>query len=106
MNSDYLLELRKISIELGISKEVFSDIVNLALNYHNTENKYLTDEDLCEIIKTTMMAYDFSNSPSSKEEYNDIDSINLIDVYKNSKTTKLAFEEALRKFDYVSQRKM
>ena len=53
-----------------------------------------------------MIVYDYSGKPSSKEEYSDAEIENIKEVYRYRKSIKNAFDEALRKHEYLSERRM
>lgn len=58
MNQEQINELRQIRKELEIPKRSFLELSGLSLNYKEFENPSMTDEDVFELIKESMMCYD------------------------------------------------
>ena len=56
MNKELLKELNEERKELGISKEDFLEILALAIKYQSIKN--INEEEIEEIIKTTISNYD------------------------------------------------
>lgn len=58
MNKDQIEELKEIRKELDIPKNDFLIISGLSLNYKEFENPVISEEDVFELIKESMMCYD------------------------------------------------
>ena len=58
MNKEQIEELKEIRKELDIPKSDFLIITGLSLNYKEFENPSISEEDVFELIKESMMCYD------------------------------------------------
>ena len=65
MNKEQVEELKQIRKELEIPKKDFLELSGLSLNYKEFENPSITDEDVFELIKESMMCFD--NKPLTED---------------------------------------
>lgn len=86
MTEEQIKELKQIRKELEIPKEDFLDLSGRSLFYKEFERPELTDEDVFELIKESMMCYD--HEPFEDEELD------------RKKTTKEAFRVACDKIGF------
>ena len=90
MNDELLRELNVVRREQGIDKSVFEEIVARAIEFKEDYEGILLDSDLEAIITEAMTRVDnrIIYEVGDKKKYS------------NGKTTKQAFEEALRVLGY------
>ena len=86
MNDEQIKELKQIRKELEIPKEDFLELSGRSLFYKEFERPELTDEDVFELIKESMMYYD--HEPFEDEELD------------RKKTTEEAFMVACNKIGF------
>ena len=86
MNQEQINELKEIRKELDIPKSDFLIISGLSLNYKEFENPSISEEDIFELIKETMMCYDNKQLTGNSEPVKDVEQSFMLAI------NKLAFE--------------
>ena len=102
MDDETLVQLNDLKRELDISSKSFDHIISIALEYQQV-NKHITNEELVEIIKETMMVFDYCRDHANDEDYSEAEKIHQQNVYGHRKTVVYSFNEALRRLGYASQ---
>ncbi len=103
MNKEILEELIELKNEIGMSQIAFNEIIYLAMEYKNNENPTISDEELIDIIKETMMVCDYSMGHIEEEPLNETDEMFLEEVYRKRKTISMSFKEALQRLEYIEE---
>ena len=86
MNKEQIEELKEIRKELDIPKSDFLIISGLSLNYKEFENPTMSEEDVFELIKESMMCYDNKQLTGNTEPVKNVEQSVMLAI------NKLAFE--------------
>ena len=86
MTNEQIEELKQIRREMEIPKSDFLTISGLSLNYKEFEKPSMTDEDVYELIKESMMCYDSKQLTGNSESSKTIEQAVMIAI------NKLAFD--------------
>ena len=103
MNDELIEELKEINSEIGLSTQVLFEIIRIAVEYREKNNLCISDEELFEIIKETMMLYDYCGDFDLKKE-NSANKKMIKDVYKNRKNLYECFTLAFEKLGYSNNK--
>ena len=86
MNQEQIEELKEIRKDLDIPKSDFLIMSGLSLNYKEFENPSMTEEDVFELIKESMMCYDNKQLTGNTEPIKNVEQSVMLAI------NKLAFE--------------